>query len=97
MPVKEAILFGGRIQHKVIDHLARRDVDHLDAVVVDGGDVDLLVIRRQADRHGSAGLERNAVDNLGLGLVEDENGGGISRQVQSTGAGKTSQSRATGG
>ena len=71
---KEAILLGRRVEHKVIDHLARGDVDHLDAIVVDGGDVDLLVIRRQADRHGSAGGERDAIDDLRLLFVENENG-----------------------
>src|SRR6202050_2907837 len=89
---KESILLSRRIEHKVIDYLARRHVNHLDAIVVDGSDVDLLVIRRQANRHGRAGLERDTVDNFGLRLVENENGGGVSGQVQGASA---CQSRAT--
>ena len=81
----------------MIRHLARRDVNYLDTIVVDGGDVDLLVIRRQADRHGRASSHRNAVDYLGFLFIENDNGGGVCRQVQCAGAGETGEGCAHGG
>jgi hypothetical protein len=50
--------------------------------VIDGGDVDVLVVRREAHGHGRAGLKRNAVDNLDFGFIEHQNGVGICRKIQ---------------
>jgi hypothetical protein len=80
-------LLGCRIQHEVVDHFACRDIDHFNAVVIDRRDIDLLVIRRQANRHRSSGFQCDAVDDLALGLIEHQHRGRVGRNVQGARAG----------
>src|SRR5262249_38834622 len=85
-PAVEAIKFGGGVEHEMIDDLVSRHVDHFDAAVIVGGDVDLFAVLRKAQAGGQARVQVDAIDDLALGLIDYQHRVGIGAQEERSAA-----------
>ena len=61
------------IEDEMIDDFAGRHVNHFDAAVIVGGNVDFLAVLREAHAGRKACAERDSVDNLSLAFIENDN------------------------
>ena len=85
----------GVVQHEMVGHFTRGDIDHFYAAVIVGRDENRLVVVRQADAGGQAGLHADVVDDLALGFIDYQHPIGIGAAEQRAGRGRDTRKGST--
>ena len=80
-----------RIQGELFHYLVGGDVENLNATLVIGGDVDLLLVVRQLEPGGQTRVELDPVDHLTGCLVKDKYGVRIGSKIKRARAGGGSE------